>query len=165
MTGEMIWTIAHTPKARVTSAIRFTSMTRKATALKKLGVSADQLARQPQITPLLKDTRGGLKSVLTAMRFSKDPVIQSFLAQRDSLGVWARENVPWEAVGVAAGIDLVHLLGAALLALREHTMTAGKLIAMCYHPEVVKKRVEYAKLPGGWRDRDAIDRLVGIEWT
>lgn len=142
--------------------IRFTSAARRAKALRKLGVSADQLASATQITPLLKGTRGGLKAVLEAMRFSKDPVVQSFLAKRDSLGVWARENTCWEVIALAAGVDLLHLLGAALLAWREQTVTVGKLMAMFNLPEVVKKRIEYAKRPGGWRDRDALDKLLGL---
>ena len=131
-------------------------------ALRKLGVSADQLASATPITPFLKDTTGGLKAVLGAMRFSQDAVVECFLAKHDWLGVWARENTPWEAIGLAAGIDLFHLLGAALLAWRERTMRAGKFIAMSYLPEVVKKRIEYAKLPGGWRDRDALHKLLGL---
>jgi hypothetical protein len=39
-------------------------------------------------------------------------------------------------------------------------MTVGNVIAMSHYPEVLKKRIEYAKLPGGWRDRDALDKLV-----
>jgi hypothetical protein len=152
----------HTPKVPSEYKTRFTSAARKAKALRKLSVSADQVASATQITPLLKDLRGGLKAVLGAMRFSQDPVVKCFLAKRASLGVWARENAPWEAIGLAAGIDLPHLLGAALLALREHTMTAGELIAICNASEVMKKRVEYALLPGGWRDRAAIDRLLGL---
>ena len=140
--------------------IRFTSTARRARALRKLGVSADELASAPQITPLLKGSRGSLKPVLGAMRFSQDPVAQSFLAKHDSLGVWARQNTCWEAIALAAGIDLIHLLGAALLARREYTMTVGNVIAMSHYPEVLKKRIEYAKLPGGWRDRDALDKLV-----
>ena len=150
------------PKNPIEYKIRFTSAARKAKALRKLGVSADQLAGAQQITPFLKDIKGGLKAVLGAMRFSKDPVVRCFLAKHDSLGVWARENTPWEAVGLAAGIDLIHLLGAALLAWRQHTMTVGELIAICNAPEVMKKRVEYAMLPGGWRDRDAVHKLVGM---
>jgi hypothetical protein len=143
--------------------IRFTSAARKARVFRKLGcVSADQLASVTQITPLLKYNRGSLKGVLEAMRFSKDPVVQRFLATYDSLGVWARENTCWEAIALAAGVDLLHLLGAAVVALQDHTMTAGKLIAMSHLPEVVKKRIEYARLPGGWRDREALHKLVGL---
>src|SRR5882724_5594990 len=67
--------------------VRFTSAARKAGALRKLGVSADQVASATQITPLLKGIRGGLKAVLGAMRFSKDPIVGRFLAKHDCLGV------------------------------------------------------------------------------
>jgi len=110
----------------------------------------------------LKDTTGGLKAVLGAMRLSQDAVVECFLAKHDSLGVWARENTPWEAIGLAAGIDLMHLVGAALLVWREHTMTVGKLIAICHAPELMRKQIEYAMLPGGWRDREAIHKLLGF---
>jgi len=147
---------------RIEYAIRFTSAARKARALRKLGVSADRLASAPQITPLLKDIRGGLKAVLGAMRSSQDPVVECFLAKHDSLGVWARENTCWEAIALAAGIDPAHLLGVALLAWREHTVTIGEFIAISHAPELMRKRIEYAMLPDGWRDRDALDRLVRL---
>lgn len=147
------------------SETRFTCAARRASALKKLGVSGDQLARADQITPLLQGTRGGRKAMLEAMRYSKDPVVQCFLVKFDSLGVWARENTPWEAIALAAGIAPSHLLGAALMAQWEHTMTAARIIAMSHHPELVKKRIECAKLPGGWRDRDALDKLLGFLQT
>jgi hypothetical protein len=142
--------------------IRFTSAARKARALRKLGVSTDQLAIVPQITPLLKDNRGSLQPALLAMCFSQDPVVECFLAKRDSLGVWARQNTSWEAIALGAGLDLLHLLGAALVAQRQHTMTVGKVIAVSQYPEVVRKRIEYAQLPGGWRDRDYIQKLAGL---
>ena len=143
--------------------IRFTSAARKARALRKLGVSADQVASATQITPFLKGARGGLKAVLGAMRFSKDPVVGRFLAKHDCLGVWERQNTCWEAIALAAGVDLPYLLGAALLAWREQTTTVGERSSPSVHaPEVMKRRIEYALLPGGWRDRDFLHRLVGV---
>jgi hypothetical protein len=47
-------------------------------ALRKLGVSADQVASATKITPLLR-AEGGLKAVLGAMRFSRDPAVKCFL--------------------------------------------------------------------------------------
>lgn len=76
------------------------------------------------------------------------------------MGVWARENTPCEVIGLAAGIDLIGLLGAALLAQWEHSMMTAQVIAIFNAPEVMKKRVEYAPLPGAWRDRDALEKLV-----
>jgi len=138
--------------------IRFTSAARKAKALRKLGVSTDEIASVPQITPLLRDKRRSLKPVLLAMYLSRDPVVESFLAKRASLDVWARENTPWEAIAVSAGIDLEHLLGAAMLAMLEF----GKFVAMGHYPEVIKRRIEFALLPGGWRDRDFFHKFLGL---
>lgn len=146
------------PKIRSKREIRFTSAARKAKALRKLGVSPDQIASAPQITPLLKDKRRSLKPVLLAMSLSQDPVLQCFLAKRNSLGAWSRENICWEAIALAAGINVEHLLGAALLAQRE----LGETIAVSHHLEVLEKRIEYAKLPSGWRDRDALDKFLGL---
>jgi len=70
----------------------------------------------------------------------------------------ARENLRWEAIALAAGLDLEHLLGAALLAQRE----LGKNIAVSHHLEVLERRIEYAKLPNGWRDRDSLDKFLGL---
>ena len=61
---------------------------RKAKALRKLGVSADQVASATHVTQFLQGARGGLNAVLGAMRFSKDPVVGGFLAKHDCLGVW-----------------------------------------------------------------------------
>jgi len=73
-----------------------------------------------------------------------------------------RANTSWEAIALSAGVDLEHLLGAALVAHGEHAKTMRKLIAMSHYQEIVKQRIEYAKLPGGWRDRDALDKLLGL---
>ena len=72
------------------------------------------------------------------MRFSQDPVVRCFLAKRSSLGAWARENTCWEAIALAAGVDPLRLLGAALVIWREHTLMVGELIALSHSPEVVK---------------------------
>jgi hypothetical protein len=96
------------------------------------------------------------------MRFSKDPVVGRFLAKHDCLGVWERQNTCWEAIALAAGVDLPYLLGAALLARQDDATTRAKLLAICRAPELMKKRIEYAMLPGGWRDRDFLHKLVGV---
>jgi hypothetical protein len=127
-----------------------------------LGVSAEQVASAPQITPFLKDSGGSLKRILEIMRFSEDPVVRCFLSKRDLMGVWACENICWEAIALGAGLDLYHLLGAVLMAMRKHSLNIGTLIALSRFPEIIEKRIEYAKLPGGWRDREAIDELLGV---
>jgi hypothetical protein len=150
------------PKIPSEYKVRFTSAARKARALRKLGGAADQVASAQRITPFLKGARGGLKAVLGAMRFSEDPVLGRFLAKHDCLGVWERQNTPWEAIALAAGVELPHLLGAAPLARQEDSTTRAKLIAICNAPEVMQKRVKYALLPGRWRDREAIHKMLGF---
>jgi hypothetical protein len=90
--------------------------------------------------------------------FSQDPAVKRFLDTRNSLGPWARENVCGEASALASGIDVEHLLGAAVLALREE----GKFFATIHYPEMMRKRFEYAMLQSGWRDRNFINQLVGL---
>jgi len=57
---------------------------------------------------------------------------------------------------------LFFLLGAALLARQDDATTRANLLAICHAPDLMKKRVEYAMLPGGWRDRDALHKFVGL---
>lgn len=66
-----------------------------------------------------------------------------------------------EAVALAAKVDIPALLGEILLAMREQSVNTVKLIAIASHPETILKRVEYAKTPGGYRDRDALDTMLG----
>jgi hypothetical protein len=69
--------------------------------------------------------------------------------------------LPFEAVALAGGIDVQHLFGEILLAMREHSVNAVKFIAVATHPRVMKKRVEFAQTAGGTRDRDALDTMLG----
>ena len=96
--------------------------------------------------------------------FLKTPLWHAFLLNMIALGVWGRQNTPWEAIALAAGVDLPYLLGAALLARQDDATTRANLIAICHAPEMMKKRIEYTKLPGGWRDRDSIEKLV-LGWS
>lgn len=134
---------------------------RKIDALKRLKVDPEKLSAAPNITEILKETRGGLTLALKAMRFSQSPLIQAFLSKYDSLPTRDRERVPIEAVALAADIDIRHLWGEIMLAVREHSVSAVKVIALAAHPDVITKRVEFAKTPGGYRDRDALDTMLG----
>jgi hypothetical protein len=75
MASQGVFSRAHTPNESCLARKRFTSAARKAKALRKLGVSADQVASATKITPLLR-AGGGLKAVLGAMRFSQDVVVK-----------------------------------------------------------------------------------------
>lgn len=132
-------------------------------ALKRLGVDVQTLRASPEITPLLKNAEGGLKAVLGAMRFaSDDPSIQAFLEKYDDTPVGDREKLSWEAIAIAAGVDLRVFLGAAMLALQSHAVNTVKIIAMTNHPKITRARVKYGLLPSGEKDRTALDTAMGF---
>jgi hypothetical protein len=133
-------------------------------ALKKLKVKPEILATAPQITPLLKTSvKGGLKAALDAMRFATDDhEINAFLRVYDKIPVGARTKVPWEAIAIAAKVNPKHLLGAIQLAVQTHCWNRSRFIAISNHPDVMDKRVEYAKMAGGERDRTQLDISLGF---
>lgn|GEM_PF-1310265 len=132
-------------------------------ALKRLGVDVLALRSAPEITPLLKNAQGGLKAVLGAMRFTvDDPSIAAFLEKYDSIPVGDRERVSWEAIALAAGIDLRVFLGSAMLALQSQAVNTVKIIAMTNHPKITAARVKYGLLPSGEKDRTALDTAMGF---
>jgi len=76
---------------------------RKADALRRLKVKPEELEIAPQITPSLRQAKGGLRAVLSAMRMSaEDEVIAAFLQKYDSIPEGDRKTLPWEAVCIAA---------------------------------------------------------------
>lgn len=134
---------------------------RAAQALKRLGVDVLALRSAPEITPMLKNADGGLKAVLGAMRFAgDDPTIQSFLEKHDSMPVGDRDKVSWEAIALAAGLDLRVFLGSAMLALQSQAVNMVKIIAMTSHPKITRARVKYGLLPSGEKDRTALDTAM-----
>ncbi|HTF66656.1 MAG TPA: hypothetical protein VK638_28635 [Edaphobacter sp.] len=135
---------------------------RRKDALKRLGVTEDQLAETPDITSLLKQSQGGLKQVLQAMRFSADLIVRAFLEKYDLIPERDRECVPWEAIALAANIDTTRLLGSAILSLQAYSANAVKIIALSSHPRITASRVKYAMEPGGDKDRTALDTALGF---
>lgn len=132
------------------------------TALIALDVDREALARAPQLSPVLAMAKGGLPEVLEAMRLSADPSIRAFIERYDALSEPHRRILPWEAVAILAGVDIPQLLGATILALREHGANIVKVIAITNHPDTVRARIKNAKLPGGVKDRNALDTALGF---
>lgn len=133
----------------------------KSQALKRLGVTPEQLASAPDVTSILKETRGGIKLAFKAMRFSNGELIQKFLTKYDSITERDREKVSIEAVALSAGLDVRHLWGEIMLAIREQSVNQVKMIAIAAHPKITKSRVKFAQTPGGFRDRDRLDEMLG----
>ncbi len=92
---------------------------------------------------------------------SDGEISQQFLEKWDQIPERDRECLTIEVVALAAGVDPRALLGEILLAAREYSVNKYKLKALEAHPEILEKRIEYAKTPGGYRDRDAIDTILG----
>jgi hypothetical protein len=149
-------------KLKDVKAITKDKVDRTANALKRLRISPKELASVPQITPLLKKADGGLEQVLTAMRFSPDAIIATFLEKYDTVPVGDRDHLPIEAIALAAQIDMTHLLGSILMALQAQSVNAVKIIAMTAHPKITEARVLYGQLPLGERDRTALDMAMGF---
>lgn len=138
-------------------------MDRAQQALKRLGVDLQTLRSSPEITPLLKNAQGGLKAVLGAMRFSSDdPSIQSFLEKYDSVPSGDREKLSWEAIAIAAELDLRVFLGSVMLALQSQAVNTVKIIAVTNHHRITNARVKYGLLPSGEKDRTALDTAMGF---
>jgi len=135
---------------------------RTANALRRLRISAQQLAESPQITPLLKKAEGGLEQVFMAMRFAPDEIVAAFLRKYDAIPVGDREHLPMEAVALAAGVDISHLLGSIMMALQAQSVNTVKIIAVTAHPKITEARVEYGLMPLGERDRTALDTAMGF---
>lgn len=129
--------------------------------MRRLNISEEQLQTCPQITGILKQSYGGLPTVLQAMRFSEDENVVKFLKIYDTVPLGDALRLPWEAVMLKAGVDPTALLGAAMLAVQNHSANTVKMIALSNHSKVMRKRIEFAQLPGGHRDRDALDTILG----
>jgi hypothetical protein len=143
-------------------AITKDKVDRTAHALRRLHITRDQLAAAPQITSMLKLADGGLQQVEMAMRFSPDEVIAAFLKKYDTIPSGDREHLPMEAVALAAGVDINHLLGSVMLALQAQSVSAVKIIAMSSHPKITEARVKFGQMPLGERDRTALDTAMGF---
>lgn len=134
---------------------------RRNDALRRLKVSQSDLSASPSIDDILKQTPRGKNIAIEALRFSQEPLAIAFLEKYDSIPERDRRELPFEAIGIAANLDLKTLLGEIMLAIREHSVTSVKLIAIAAHPKITKARVKFAKQPGGFRDRDKLDEMLG----
>jgi hypothetical protein len=137
-------------------------VTPRALALARLHVTQEQLDRAPDITTTLKNTAdGGMPRVFSAMRFSQDEIIVAFLDKYDALPPTERKTVPIEAIALAAGLNLHQLLGSITLALTAHAGNSVKILLTTHQPRITRARIKNGQLPGGYRDRDAIEYANG----
>jgi hypothetical protein len=110
----------------------------------------------PRITRILAEAKEGLPQALLSLRGSGDPDAKVFVHKYDSVSRSDRRyriGSNWEAIAFAAGLDPRRLFGVAVDCLLHDEETVAQIIAATAHPLVVKRSVEHALAPGGWRDR------------
>ena len=133
-------------------------------AIKRLKIKPEQLAKCPPISLMIKECiKGGFDTALRAMRFvADDPLVASFLEKYDSIPESDQERIPWEAVVLAAKIDANQLLGTILFAVQSESVNRVKFITLSHFPDIVRKAVDFAMLPGGEKDRMAFYQASGM---
>lgn len=102
------------------------------------------------------------KAVIDAMRFSTEPSVAAFLQVFDATPVCDRKQIPFEAVALKAAVNIPELLGAIVLCFRSYQAQKVAILAMAGHPDVTRKTIDNAKLPGGEADRRLLHTALGF---
>lgn len=135
---------------------------RKTEALRRLGVTKEQMVGVPRITYMLEKAEGGLEQVIEALRASDEEEAVAFIAQLDDLSDSDRNRVSLEEIATAAGIRTIDLLGTATKALFQQSQTVAAIITATGHEGVVKKSLQMALQDKGVRDREMIHTATGF---
>ena len=137
------------------------ALRRKDAALDRLGVSAEQLASCPQITPIF-ETPSNLRDAISALRFSNDPVAAKFIGTYDKIPAGDRAYLSIEAVAIKADVDFNELLGSMIFSFRSAQAQKSGIMAMAEHPDVLRASLLYACSPAGVQDRRMLHEAVGF---
>lgn len=151
-----------TPKSRSSRTPKTTGLVRKDAALRRLGITKDEIELAPYITDILKNSFKTVKAAIQAIRFSNETTAIEFLAVYDALPAGDRDYIPIEAVCLKASVSPSALLGATFLACKTMRGQESALIAVNAHPAVLKSTIRFANLPGGEKDRKMLHEAVGF---
>lgn len=144
------------------SKVKAQGLVRKDAALRRLGITKDDLELVPQITDILKSSFKNVKAAIQTLRFSNETAAVEFFKVYDELPAGDREYLPIEAVCLKAAVTPSALLGATFVACKVVRGQESALMAVNAHPAVLKKTIEYAKEPGGDRWAKMIHESVGF---
>jgi hypothetical protein len=97
------------------------------------------------------------------MRFySNDPSVTAFLEKYDSIPVGDRDKLSWEAIALAAGVNLQQLGWAAVESVAQHSAGITKMLLVSAQPKIMKARIRYGLLPSGEKDRTQAQTASGV---
>ena len=135
---------------------------RRILLMRKYGVTAEQLADQPQVTPLLRQNGVKPSRLVEVLRCDTELESLAFVQFWDSLSSTARSDIGLEVAALAAGLtprrlwELYH--GATLMQAKESVavMMAEAL------PAIMRRALSRAKTVKGDRDRERIMKAARI---
>ncbi len=136
------------------------SRVRRNAALEVLGITKEDVDRQPQISHLYKRI-GGIKTVLTYLRGSADPDARKIVELADRLGSSAM-NMTLETYCAAAEIPTSKLAGIITTAMIEQNSQEAISIAAHHQPEIVAAQIKMAKRMEGEGDRKMLHQHSGF---
>jgi hypothetical protein len=147
------------PDTRSTSTTADAYLSRFLTQYK---IGKRQLENCPKIEEKLRKVIGGRLRAIETLKFSPHPDAKKLLEFCQRIKFANREKVPFEAMCLAAGVDVVTIWGALILAARDVSRAESALITMMEHPEVVQATVDFAKKSEfASKDREMVHKAVG----
>lgn len=140
-------------------------LSRAKQALRRLGVSESDVARQPAISDMLKRMLGSAHKAIEILRFSSSESAEAIIDVYDSIPVGDRKYIAMEAICLKADVEPARLFGEVAITMRDLRSKESAMIAMDAHPDIVRKTIEFAKLPGGDKDRRMLHDSLGFTPT
>lgn len=122
-------------------------------------ITKRNLENCPKIEDSLKRAIGGRLRAIETLKFSQHPDAKKLLEFCQRIKFANRDKVPFEAMCLAAGVDVMTIFGALILAARDVSRAESALITMTEHPNVVRATVDDATQRVPILDKNA--NLVG----
>ena len=113
-------------------------------ALKRLGLTSEQVKGLPQLKPIFSQAVGGINAVLESLRGSDDEGAQKFISRYDDLSADDKRRLRLEEISLGAGVPPRELVGIVASCLLENSQSLGRIIAATSAPRVIKKTVKRA---------------------